>query len=170
MRAIQPDATGNITPGNPGETNASIAWAHPRQGNYMQTPIVVGDFVFGCVDTGVLGCFDAKTGAIQFSERLSKDGQGYTASPVSDGRRPERDGRIRHGHARAQRRDAVHPHPGEAGRDRGEMSLVSRAPAATQRSVAAGARNRRQNPLQDSFPKRSPRSGFSCRRRGRQLR
>lgn len=86
MRAIRPDATGNITPGNPGETNASIAWAHPRQGNYMQTPIVVGDFVFGCVDTGVLGCFDAKTGAIQFSERLSNDGQGYTASPVSDGR------------------------------------------------------------------------------------
>jgi outer membrane protein assembly factor BamB len=86
LRAIRPDATGDITPGNPGETNASIVWAHSRQGNYMQTPIAVGDFVFGCFDVGVLGCFDAKTGALKFSERLSKDGAGYTASPVSDGR------------------------------------------------------------------------------------
>lgn len=86
MRAIRPDAAGDITPGNPGETNASIVWAHPRQGNYMQTPIAVGEHVYGCFDVGVLGCFDARTGAIRFSERLSKDGQGYTASPVSDGR------------------------------------------------------------------------------------
>ncbi len=86
LRAIRPDATGDITPGNPGETNASIAWAHPRQGNYMQTPIAVGDFVYGCFDVGVLGCFEARTGAIRFSERLSSVGQGYTASPVSDGR------------------------------------------------------------------------------------
>ena len=43
MRAIRPDATGDITPSKPGETNAGIAWVHPRQGNYMQTPIVVGN-------------------------------------------------------------------------------------------------------------------------------
>ena len=86
MRAIRPDATGDITPDDPGKTNASIAWAHGRQGNYMQTPIVVGDLLFACNDMGILTCFDAKTGAIQFSERLSQRGQGFTASPVSDGR------------------------------------------------------------------------------------
>lgn len=86
MRAIRPDATGDITPSDPGQTNAVIAWAHPRQGNYMQTPIIVGDLLFGCADTGVLTCFDAKTGAIKFSERLTTSGQGFTASPVSDGR------------------------------------------------------------------------------------
>ena len=31
-------------------------------------------------------CFDAKTGAIKFSERLTTKGIGFTASPVSDGR------------------------------------------------------------------------------------
>ena len=86
MRAIRPEAAGDITPEDPGKSNASIAWAHPRQGNYMQTPIVVNDRLFGCNDLGVLTCFDAKTGTILFSERLSRIGQGFTASPVSDGR------------------------------------------------------------------------------------
>lgn len=85
FRAIRPEARGDITPPDPGSTNAAIAWAHPRQGNYMQTPIAIGDLVWGCFDNGVLTCFDAKTGTIRYSERLPA-GQGYTASPVSDGR------------------------------------------------------------------------------------
>jgi hypothetical protein len=63
-----------------------IVWAHGRQGNYMQTPIAVGDRVYGCTDNGVLTCFDAKTGAIQYSERLGSGNEGFTSSPVSDGR------------------------------------------------------------------------------------
>jgi len=86
MRAVRLEAKGDITPPDPGATNAAIAWAHARQGNYMQTPIVVGDLLYGCSDSGVLTCFDAKTGAIQYSERLVSGGQGFTASPVSDGR------------------------------------------------------------------------------------
>jgi outer membrane protein assembly factor BamB len=86
MRAIRLDAQGDITPADPGTTNAAIVWAHARQGNYMQTPILVGAHVYGCADNGVLSCFDAKTGEIQYSERLSASGQGFTASPVSDGR------------------------------------------------------------------------------------
>ena len=86
MRAIRADATGDITPPDAGATNAGIAWAHARQGNYMQTPVKVGAFLYGCADIGLLTCFDAKTGAIRFSERLSKGGEGFTASPVSDGR------------------------------------------------------------------------------------
>lgn len=86
MTAIRLEAQGNITPAQVGETNEWIAWSHARQGNYMQTPILVGDYLYGCTDSGVLTCFDAKTGAIQYSERLSSSGQGFTASPVSDGR------------------------------------------------------------------------------------
>ncbi len=85
-RAIRPDATGDITPPKPEGTNAAIVWAHARQGNYMQTPIAVGDRLWGCTDSGVLTCFDAKSGAVQYSERLGKGNQGFTASPVSDGR------------------------------------------------------------------------------------
>lgn len=86
MRAIRPDAMGDITPDNAEWKHPSIAWNHDRRGNYMQTPIVVGDLLYGCADTGLLTCFDAKTGEVRFSERLAKTSEGYTASPVSDGR------------------------------------------------------------------------------------
>lgn len=85
MRAIRPDATGDITHSDPAGTNAAIAWVHPRQGNYMQTPLAVSNRIYGCSDAGVLTCFDAMSGKIFYSERLGL-AQGYTASPVSDGR------------------------------------------------------------------------------------
>ncbi len=86
MRAVRPEAAGDITPTDPGQTNSAIAWAHARRGNYMQTPIVVGDLLFGCLDSGMVTCFDAATGAVKYSQRLNTGGQGLTASPVSDGR------------------------------------------------------------------------------------
>ena len=49
----------------------------------MQTPILIGDTLYGCDDRGTLTCFDATTGQIYFSERLP--GGGFTASLVSDG-------------------------------------------------------------------------------------
>jgi outer membrane protein assembly factor BamB len=51
----------------------------------MQTPIVVGDLLYGCRDNGVLTCLDARTGKEQYTERI-EGGVGFTASPVSDGR------------------------------------------------------------------------------------
>ena len=86
IRAVRPEAVGDITPSDPGQTNSAIAWAHAKRGNYMQTPIVIGDLLFACSDAGVVTCFEATTGAIKYSERLGAGGQGFTASPVSDGR------------------------------------------------------------------------------------
>ena len=86
IRAVRPDAAGDITPGDPGQTNATIPWAYAKRGNYMQTPVVVNNLVFACTDWGVLTCFDAATGAVRFSEHFDSGGQGFTASPVSDGR------------------------------------------------------------------------------------
>jgi outer membrane protein assembly factor BamB len=86
IRAVRPEASGDITPSDPGQTNSAIAWAHARRGNYMQTPIVVGNWLFACSDAGVVTCFDAGTGAVKYTQRLGAGGQGFTASPVSDGR------------------------------------------------------------------------------------
>jgi outer membrane protein assembly factor BamB len=83
MRALRLDASGDITPDSVGDTNATIVWAHARKGNYMQTPIVVGDNLYGCNDLGILTCFDARTGEIHYEERLEKGRTGFTASPVS---------------------------------------------------------------------------------------
>lgn len=77
-------ARGNITAPTLGETNAAIAWIHPRQGAYMQTPILIGEILYSCTDNGVLTAFHARTGEIHYSERLVPGGQGFTTSPVSD--------------------------------------------------------------------------------------
>jgi outer membrane protein assembly factor BamB len=52
----------------------------------MQTPIVIRDLLFACTDWGVVTCFDAATGAVKYNQRLGASSQGFTASPVSDGR------------------------------------------------------------------------------------
>jgi outer membrane protein assembly factor BamB len=86
MRAIRADATGDLTPDDVGALKPGVAWNHDRKGSYMQTPIVVGASLYGCTDVGLVTCFDARTGEIRYSERLATSSEGYTASPVSDGR------------------------------------------------------------------------------------
>lgn len=85
MRAIRLD-NHLLTVTQAGETNPAVAWQQERKGNYMQTPIVVGDFLYGCADNGIVTCFESKSGAIRYSERLGNGSEGFTASPVSDGR------------------------------------------------------------------------------------
>jgi outer membrane protein assembly factor BamB len=86
MRAVRLDATGDITTAELGQTNRFVAWCHPRRGNYMQTPIVAGDLLWGCADNGVLTCFDVKSGAVIYEERLGSGREGFTASPVLAGK------------------------------------------------------------------------------------
>jgi outer membrane protein assembly factor BamB len=86
MRAVQVEASGDLTPTTNDSRHPAVAWEHDRRGNYMQTPILVGDLVYGSNDLGLLTCFDAKTGDVRYSERLSNINEGFTSSPVSDGR------------------------------------------------------------------------------------
>lgn len=81
--AIRRDATGDITLPSGETTNKFIAWSINRGGNYMQTPIVVGDYLFCCRDNGIVTCFNARTGQQHFSERLGSGGGGFAASPVA---------------------------------------------------------------------------------------
>jgi outer membrane protein assembly factor BamB len=83
MTAIRLGASGDITPPEVGATNAHIAWSQPRGGNYMQTPLVVGNLLYGCNDAGVLSCWDARTGRSFYKERVGGGGQGFTPSIVA---------------------------------------------------------------------------------------
>ncbi len=83
MRAVRLDASGDITPARMGDTNAAVVWCHPRQGNYIQTPIVVGNLLWGCSNDGIVTCFDVRTGTLQYSKRLGAAGQAFSASPVA---------------------------------------------------------------------------------------
>jgi outer membrane protein assembly factor BamB len=85
MRAFRIDDQ-QVTVSPAGVTNPAVAWQQDRKGDYMQTPIIVGDFLYGCNDNGMVTCFEAKTGAIRYSERLGNGSEGFTASAVSDGR------------------------------------------------------------------------------------
>jgi outer membrane protein assembly factor BamB len=83
--AIKTSARGEITPKQSETSTENVPWFRMRGGNYMQTPIVVGDELYCCKDNGVVTCLDARTGKEHYSERL-EGGVGFTASPVSDGR------------------------------------------------------------------------------------
>lgn len=80
--AIRTTATGDITLADGATSNDYIAWSHMKIGNYMQTPLVYGDLLYCCRDSGILACYEAKTGQKKYRERLA-DGVGFTASPVA---------------------------------------------------------------------------------------
>jgi len=69
-----------------GATNQAVAWCHPRRGNYLATPIVLGDLLWGDLD-GIVTCFDTKTGKIHYNERIGGGAEGFTASPVAANRK-----------------------------------------------------------------------------------
>jgi outer membrane protein assembly factor BamB len=81
--AVRVTATGPIDLATGAKTNQHIAWSYPRQGNYMQTPLVAGDEVYFCNDAGVLSCYDARTGTNYYRERLGSGSSGFTASLVA---------------------------------------------------------------------------------------
>ncbi len=86
--AVRADAEGDITLDSNQTTNRFIAWSTRRGGNYMQTPIIVGEHLFTCKDNGVVACYTTSTGEKHFEERLAAGGRtGFTASPVADAKK-----------------------------------------------------------------------------------
>ncbi len=81
--AVRTSATGDITlTGRRVRGVKPIAWHNLKVGNYMQTPLIYGDLLYCCRDSGVLSVFDAKNGNRKYRERLSGK-VGFTASPVA---------------------------------------------------------------------------------------
>ncbi len=85
LYAIRPEASGDITPEKGATTSAGIVWSEPRNGAYMQTPVVYGELIYSCSDRGVLKVFDAKSGKLHYQQRLGGGTAGFTASPVAAG-------------------------------------------------------------------------------------
>lgn len=82
--AIKLAAKGDITLQRNETSNEYVAWSYPRRGAYMPTPILVGDNLYVGDDRGILTCYDAKTGAEKYRERVGGKRGAYTASPVSN--------------------------------------------------------------------------------------
>jgi outer membrane protein assembly factor BamB len=83
--AVKAGAVGDISLKEKEETNSHIAWSRLRGGPYMPTPILYGDYLYTCSNSGVVTCYLAATGKEIYKERIG--GTSYTASPVAaDGR------------------------------------------------------------------------------------
>lgn len=77
--AIRASAEGNLAlPAGP-----HIAWSTNHGGSYIPTPIVIGDLLYCCNWTGVLTCFDFRSGREIYHTRLPGSESGFTASPVA---------------------------------------------------------------------------------------
>jgi outer membrane protein assembly factor BamB len=88
-----------IRPGTPGSTGVSgssgsessdssrVVWRYTRGTAYTTSPILYGDYLYTTTDGGIMTCFDARTGAIQFEGGRMPKPATFTASPVAFGDR-----------------------------------------------------------------------------------
>jgi len=81
--AIRANAAGDISLKPNESSNEFIAWSYPRDGAYMSTPIVYGDYLYNCRWNGVLICYEARSGKRLYQERLGTGTTGFSASPVA---------------------------------------------------------------------------------------
>ncbi len=73
--AIRPDGSGNVT-------QSHIAWRTTRGAAYVPSPISAGDYFLVTSIGGIAHCFDAKSGAIAWQERL---GEQHASIVLADG-------------------------------------------------------------------------------------
>jgi outer membrane protein assembly factor BamB len=82
LYAIKPGAKGDITLQNDVTSNDSIAWYQKRGSSIHPCYLVSGERLFVCYDSGLLGCYNAKTGAeIISKQRMNTRSGRFYASP-----------------------------------------------------------------------------------------
>lgn len=80
---VRAGAVGDITLAADQSANASVAWSKQQRGSYMPTPLIYGEHLYVLSNQGVLDCYDLKTGAEVYRQRLPHKGGGFSASPVA---------------------------------------------------------------------------------------
>jgi outer membrane protein assembly factor BamB len=84
--AIKAGAKGDISLPQGQESSAAVAWSNTREGTYIPTPVLYGDYLFTCGNNGVVTVYDARTGQRLARSRVGAAGA-FSASPVAaDGR------------------------------------------------------------------------------------
>ncbi|HEU4595173.1 MAG TPA: PQQ-binding-like beta-propeller repeat protein [Pyrinomonadaceae bacterium] len=84
---IRAGAQGDITLGAGQTSSKHVAWSKQARGSYMPTPLIYGQYLYVLSNQGVLDCYDLKTGAEIYRQRIQHQGGGFSASPVAaDGR------------------------------------------------------------------------------------
>lgn len=81
--AVRPRAVGDISLSNGATSNAYVAWSNPRNGAYIQTPLVYRGLLYSGTNNGVFKCYDAQSGALHYEQRLTTEPSAFSASPVA---------------------------------------------------------------------------------------
>lgn len=84
--AIRPDARGDISLGEKDTANASIAWSIKRGGAYMQTPLIYHGYLYNLRGNGYLSCYEAKTGALLYREKVGTRSSFSASGVAADGK------------------------------------------------------------------------------------
>ena len=79
--AVRPGATGDISLPRGESSNAYVAWAQPRAGTYLPTPVAYEGGIYTLTETGILTRFDAKTGQQTYKTRIDPAATAFTTSP-----------------------------------------------------------------------------------------
>ena len=80
--AVRTSAEGDITLKNTDNSNEYVAWSVRKDGAYMPTPIVIGDYLYRLQDTGRFACFNLQDGELVYEHKLEADGW-FISSPVA---------------------------------------------------------------------------------------
>ncbi len=83
--AIRPGGAGDITPADIDDPGEAFAWAQPRSGTYITTPVAYENSVYVLFDKGILARFDAKTGEQAYKARIDREDNAFTSSPWAYG-------------------------------------------------------------------------------------
>lgn len=82
--AIRLDARGDLTLDEGVERSEYVAWSVTKGGPYMPTPIVYGDYLYLCSNSGILTCYQAITGELVYKKRLpTKGNRSFVGSPIA---------------------------------------------------------------------------------------
>lgn len=84
-RNLKPLQSAGASPplGTGQSSSKDIAWSKKARGSYMPTPLIYGDYLYVLSNQGVFDCYDLKTGAEIYRERIPHHGSGFSASPVA---------------------------------------------------------------------------------------
>jgi outer membrane protein assembly factor BamB len=74
-----------VRPGGRGDvTDSRVAWRHKLGGPYVCSPVQYGDYLYVHTEQGLLSCYQATTGKLQYRERL--EGKFIASSVAGDGK------------------------------------------------------------------------------------
>lgn len=82
--AIRLDAEGDLTLDKTEKKSEYVAWSESRGGPYMPSPIVYGDYLYICSNSGILTCYQAASGKQVYKKRLRMKGiRSFVGSPIA---------------------------------------------------------------------------------------